>query len=129
MNKILKRLNDNLIIPGNLEFVEYDNKGQAKILQDSIIVGSYAMVDWEDGEGIVWRTSKVVEKISEKEFKTEDSQYVIEDCDDDLLVKLISDAKTSEPFKTIRHVFDIKYKPLIKEPRTHEQTKAGQLEG
>lgn len=113
MNKILKRLNDNLIIPGNLEFVEYDNKGQAKILQDSIIVGSYAMVDWEDGVGIVWRTSKVVEKISETEFKTEDSHYVIEGCDNNLLTKLIAEAKTIEPFLTIRHVFDAKYKPMV----------------
>lgn len=127
MNKILKRLNDNLIIPGNLEFIEYDNNARAITIQDAITVGGYGLIDWEDGDGIVWRTSKVVEKISDKEFKTENSHYTIEDCDDDLLAKLISETKSIEPFRTIKNVIDAKHKPIISIARTETQIKAGYL--
>lgn len=79
MKKTLRRLGDNYIACGELKFVEYNQETSRGIkLHDSIFVGGAALVDF-DGRTSVWQTSQITEKISETEFKTRNSHYVIED--------------------------------------------------
>lgn len=82
MGNTLRRLGDNLTVYGRIQFVEFDDDtNRGKKLHDSIIVGGAAVVDWETGKGCIWQTSEITGKISENEFTTKNSRYVIENTD------------------------------------------------
>jgi len=107
MDKTLRRLDDDLRIHGHIQFVEFDNEtSKGRKLQETIIVGGAAIVDWEDGKGCIWQTSEVIEKVSETEFKTMNSHYVIEFTDPDLLNKLKNEVKLRSSFSKARSVMD-----------------------
>ncbi|HBK72348.1 MAG TPA: hypothetical protein DDZ39_11960 [Flavobacteriaceae bacterium] len=75
-------------------------------------MGGAAIVDWEDGKGCIWQTSEIIEKISETEFKTKNSHYVIKDTDSDLLKKMKTKVKTRIPFTYERRVNHAINKPI-----------------
>ena len=80
MKKALRRLSHNYIVCGELIFIEFNPKNSRGLKKhDSIFIGGAALVDF-DGQTSAWQTSEITEKISETEFKTKNSHYVIEEC-------------------------------------------------
>lgn len=77
--KILRRLGDNKKVCGHIQFINFNKETlQGKELSDTIIIGGCAVVDFNDGR-FIWQTSEITHKISDTEFATKNSKYVIED--------------------------------------------------
>lgn len=125
MDKTLRRLDDDFRIHGQIQFVEFNKETKrGKKLHQSIFIGGAAMVDWEDGKGCIWQTSEIIEKISETEFKTKNSHYVIEDTDPELLKKLKTEVRLIRSSKYQREVSHAIVNPIMRDVRTEDQIQA-----
>lgn len=77
-NYVLTRLDDNKQIPcGVIKFVEWKDDGMYKALHDTPAVGRSIIVDPSPYGTYQWMTSVITEVISENEFKTKNSTYVL----------------------------------------------------
>ncbi|MAX51438.1 MAG: hypothetical protein CMH22_05620 [Methylophaga sp.] len=73
----LVRVNDGLKKTGVIKFIEFDDEGKGKKLHSQSKVGYACIVD--PSVFYTWMTSVIVEVISDKHFKTQNSEYKIEE--------------------------------------------------
>ena len=73
----LVRANDGLKKTGVIKFIEFDDEGKGKKLHLQPKVGYACIVD--PSVFYTWMTSVIVEVISDKHFKTQNSEYKIEE--------------------------------------------------
>lgn len=78
LTDVLVRKDDGLKKSGIIKYVEFDERGRGKAFHDSPKEGFACIVDPQRGQYFTWMTSPIVEVISEKEFKTQNSHYIIE---------------------------------------------------
>lgn len=72
----LIRQRDNLVKEGPIEFVEFDKNGLGKTIHVKPKVG-YSCIVNRTSFSYNWMTTKIVEVISDEEFRTKNSHYKI----------------------------------------------------
>lgn len=77
--EILIRQRDNLTTGGIIQFIEFDENGRGKALHDKPKEGYACIVDAHRGPFYTWMTTVITEVISDKEFKTRNSHYIIDE--------------------------------------------------
>lgn len=77
-NYVLTRKNDNKQMTGSvIKFVEWNEDGSGKAVHDTPALGRSIVLD-PHGLGLYkWMTTRITEIISETEFKTENSIYML----------------------------------------------------
>lgn len=73
----LIRQRDNLTAEGIIEFVEWNQYGRGKKVHMQPEIGFSCIVDRQK-LAYTWLTTEITEIISETEFKTKNSHYIIE---------------------------------------------------
>lgn len=73
----LIRQRDNLVAEGIIEFVEFDKNDRGKKVHMKPDIGYACIVDRQKLV-YTWMTTQITEVISETEFKTKNSHYIIE---------------------------------------------------